>query len=194
MRIQLRARGFSWRADSPAVAKWAKLWDPVAYLPFVKCPMLWVDGTNDFAFSLDRVRRSAALAPVEHAFATRLRMVHAHGAPGEAPAEILAYADHYARGKTDVVRVSEGDEKDGMVVVRFKANGRNVVRAELLTTPDGKSVKWDKRDWTATPIDAFNPAAGFVVAKLPQNTFAWIVNLITDDGLVASSPYREILK
>ena len=186
--------GLTWNAELPTAVKWAKLWDPVAYLPFVKCPMLWVDGTNDFAFSLDRVRRSAALAPVEHAFATRLRMVHAHGAPGEAPAEILAFADHYTRGKADVVRVGEGDEKGGVVTVKFNANGRNVVRAELLTTTDRKTVKWDKRDWSATPIDGFNPAAGFVAAKLPRDAFAWIVNLITDDGLIASSPYREVSK
>jgi peptide/nickel transport system substrate-binding protein/oligopeptide transport system substrate-binding protein len=54
-------------AGRPLSAKWASLWDPSAFLPRAKCPMLWVDGTNDFAFSLDRVRRSAALAPVPQA-------------------------------------------------------------------------------------------------------------------------------
>ena len=184
--------GVVWNAASPAVAKWAKLWDPAAYLPFVRCPMLWVDGTNDFAFSLDRVRRSAALAPVEHAFATRLRMVHGHGAPGEAPAEILAFADHYARGGADVVRVGEGRLEDGAVTVKFEANGRKIVRAELMATTDGRDVKWDRREWTATPVAGFDAASGAVTAKLPSGAFAWIVNLVTDDGLVASSPYREV--
>jgi len=184
--------GLVWNAASPDVAKWAKLWEPVAYLPFVKCPMLWVDGTNDFAFSLDRVRRSAALAPVAHAFATRLRMVHGHGPVGEAPAELLAFADHYARGKADVVRVGEGVVKDGVLAVKFDANGRKVVRAELLATTDGKDVKWDKRLWNATPVKDFDAATGEVAVKLPKNAFAWIVNLVTDDGLVASSPYQEV--
>jgi len=183
--------GLSSKADSPSVAKWAALWEPVAYLPYVKCPMLWVDGTNDFAFSLDRVRRSAALAPVAHAYATRLRMVHGHGAPGEAPAEILAFADHFARGQADVVRVDEPVVKDGALTVKFAANGRKVVRAELLVTTDGKDVKWDKREWTSSVLEGFDPASGVVTAKLPDGAFAWIVNFVTDDGLVASSPYQE---
>lgn len=185
--------GLACKADSSAVLKWANMWDPVAYLPFVKCPMLWVDGTNDFAFSLDRVRRSAALAPVEHAFATRLRMVHAHGAPGEAPAEILAFADHYARGRADIVRVGESVVKDRVLTVKFNANGRKVVRAELMLTRDGRDVKWDRRRWVSKQIDGFNPASGIVSVKLPDGVFALVVNLITDDGLLVSTPYREIM-
>lgn len=183
--------GLARKAALSAVVKWASLWDPVVYLPFVRCPLLWVDGTNDFAFSLDRVRRSMALAPVEQACVTRLRMPHGHGASGEAPAEILAFADHFARNGADVVRVDEGEVKNGVVRVKFKANGRKVVRAELMMTTDGASVMWDKRAWTSTPVADFDPASGVVVAQLPVNAFAWVVNLVTDDGLVASSPYAE---
>ena len=91
--------------DESTMMRWARLWDASCYLPFAKCAMMWVDGTNDFAFSLDRVRRSAALAAdVPHAFSTHLRMVHGHGEPGEGPREILAFADHFAKGGADVVR------------------------------------------------------------------------------------------
>ena len=177
--------------DERVMLQWARLWDASCYLPFAKCPMLWVDGTNDFAFSLDRVRRSAALAPVEHVFSTHLRMVHGHGEPGEGPREILAFADHFAKGGADVVRFGECKLDGNCFTVKFDANGRKIVRAELLYTLDGMDVKWDKRLWRFAEADTLDVEAGVVSAALPAGAFAWIVNLVTDDGLVFSTPYRE---
>ena len=178
--------------DDSQMMKWARLWDPSVYLPEAKCPMLWVDGTNDFAFSLDRVRRSAALAAnVPHVFSTHLRMVHGHGEPGEGPREILAFADYFARGGKDVVRVGESRRDGNRITAAFEANGRKVVRAELLWTVDGADVKWDKRLWEMRVISDFDPSSGSVSAALPENAFAWIVNFITHDGLVFSTPYKE---
>ena len=177
--------------DERVMLQWARLWDASCYLPFAKCPMMWVDGTNDFAFSLDRVRRSAALAPVEHVFSTHLRMVHGHGEPGEGPREILAFADHFARGGADVVRFGECKLDGNRFTVKFDANGRKIVRAELLYTLDGMDVKWDKRLWRFAEADTLDVEAGVVSAALPAGAFAWIVNLVTDDGLVFSTPYRE---
>ena len=178
-------------AGQPLTAKWASLWDPCVFLPLAKCPMLWVDGTNDFAFSLDRVRRSAALAPVPHVFSTHLRMMHAHGEPGEGPREILAFADHFAKGGADVVRVGESRGAGGRVSAPFEANGRTIARAELLWTVDGADVKWDARRWESHILEDFDPASGTVSADLPPDAFAWVLNLVTDDGLVFSTPYAE---
>ncbi len=182
--------GLVW--SGPLAKKWGRLWDPCVYLPEAKCPMLWVDGTNDFAFSLDRVRRSAALASrVEHAFATRLRMPHGHGAAGEGPREILAFADHFARGGADIVRVGECRRDGSRIEVPFMANGRKIARAELMWTTDGSGVKWSKRNWSSRVVPDFDPTSGVVSVELPEKAFAWIVNLVTDDGLVFSSPYVE---
>lgn len=178
--------------DDATMAKWCALWDPVVFLPAARCPMLWVDGTNDFAFALSRVRRSAALAPVPHAYSTHFRMVHAHGEPGEGPREILAFADHFARGGADIVRVGESRREGGRVEADFNANGRAIARAELLWTEDGPDVKWDARLWQQKEIEGFDPASGVVSAPLPDAAFAWVVNLVTDDGLVFSTPYGSI--
>ena len=179
-------------AKSPLAGKWGALWDPARWLPEAKCPMLWVDGTNDFAFSLDRVRRSAALASkVPHVFSSHVRMVHGHGEPGEGPREILAFADYFARGGKNVVRVCECRRDGNSVTAAFEANGRNVVRAELLWTVDGADISWDKRLWESRVISGFDFASGQVSAVLPENAFAWIINLVTDDGLVFSTPYEE---
>ena len=147
----------------------ADLWDASVFLPDAKCPMLWVDGTNDFAFPLSRVRRSAALAAkVPHVFSTHLRMVHSHGEPDEGPREILAFADHFAREGKDVVRVGEARREVSMVTAAFEANGRKVVRAELLWTASGADVKWSKRFWKKRVISDFDPMSGSVSATLPK--------------------------
>ena len=166
---------------------WSKLWDPVRFLPYVKVPLLWVDGTNDHAFSLDRVMRSADLAKGESQFCTRLRMVHAHGAPGEAPAEILAFADHYARGAKDIVRVTSAKLEGGEMVVKFTANGRRLVRAELLWTCDGAGTPYPERRWESRELKDFAPERGCVRVRLEKGTAQALVNLIADDGLIFSS-------
>ena len=181
--------GLTW--SNPLAQKWSALWDPSVFLPSAKCPMLWVDGTNDFAFSLDRVRRSAALAPVRHAFSTHLRMVHGHGEPGEGPREILAFANHYARGGADIVRFSECGADGGVFTAKFDANGRRIVRAELLYTLDDADVKWDQRLWRFAEADKLDTEAGNASATLPAGAFAWTLNLVTADGLVFSTPYEE---
>ena len=66
------------------------------------------------------------------------------------------------------------------------------MRAELLWTTDGADVKWYKRLWELRVISDFDPMSGSVSTALPENSFAWIVNFITDDGLVFSTPYEEV--
>ena len=133
----------------------------------------------------------ALAADVPHAFSTHLRMVHGHGEPGEGPREILAFADFYARGGLDVVRVGECRTSGRRIEVPFDAKGRRIVRAELMFTKDGADVKWDKRYWETKDIAEFDPASGRVVTELPEGAFAWIVNFTTDDGLVFSTKYSE---
>jgi dienelactone hydrolase len=38
-------------------SRWLNLWDPSRYLPHTKMPMLWVNGTNDFAYPLDSYQK-----------------------------------------------------------------------------------------------------------------------------------------
>lgn len=178
-------------AGHPLSETWAALWDASSFLPFVRCPMLWVDGTNDHAFSLDRVRRSAALAPVPHAFSTHLRMNHGHGAAGEGPREILAFADHFLRGGADIVRVGECRVEDGLVKAAITPNGRNIVRAELLYTLDGESTPWTDRLWHFAEANLEKDLSA-VSAPLPHGAEEMVLNVITYDGLVFSTPHWTV--
>ena len=76
-------------------------------------------------------------------------------------------------------------------VARFNANGSRIVRAELLYTLDGAATRWPERLWRFTEADSLDTASGTVSATLPVGIFAWCLNLVTDDGLVFSTPYEE---
>jgi hypothetical protein len=49
------------RLGAEKAARWLDQWDPSRYLPHVKMPMLWVNGTNDFAYPMDSWQKSYRL-------------------------------------------------------------------------------------------------------------------------------------
>jgi len=172
----------------PSGSEWGRLWDPANFLPFAKIPFLWVDGTNDRAFPLDHVMRSAALAEGPSFFCTRLRMVHAHGPAGEAPPEILDFADYFARDGRPPVHIEKSCLRDGKISCRFDARGRRLARAELLWTCSAEDVDNGSRQWESVAIRDFAPTSGEVSADLPAGTVQALINLVDSDGLIFSSP------
>ncbi|MBS0260973.1 MAG: acetylxylan esterase, partial [Planctomycetes bacterium] len=64
-------------------ARWLKLWDPSQYLPHAKMPILWVNGTNDFAYPMDSWQKSYRLPTGDSTLCLRVRMPHGHGPAGE---------------------------------------------------------------------------------------------------------------
>jgi len=177
-------------------ARWLALWDPSNFLLEAgrgpaRAPVLWCCGTNDRWYPLDAVRRSceavAGAAPV--ALALRLRMPHGHPPSGD-PKDIAALADHRLRGGAPLVEVTSAQVRDGRLHVAFDAHGRRVVKAELLATCDANPVL-EKRLWTATPVAGFDPSRGACSAAVPEKAAMYFLNLVTDDGLVASTRIFE---
>lgn len=85
--------------------RWLSLWDPRVYLTEARLPMLWVDGTNDFAYPLDPLKRSYRLAGGPRWLCTRIRMPHGQGA-GEKPEEIRVFADAVVSGETPLATIT----------------------------------------------------------------------------------------
>jgi hypothetical protein len=82
----------AWLADfkkmgEARAARWLSMWDPSVYLPRAKLPMLWVTGTNDFAYPMDSLQKSYRLPSGPRALCITVRMPHGHGGPGENPPE-----------------------------------------------------------------------------------------------------------
>jgi dienelactone hydrolase len=170
-------------------ADWLARWDPSHYLPSAKMPMLWVDGTNDFAYPMDSLQRSYRLPSGPHTICLRIGMKHGHGGPGENPEEIHAFADAILKGGKPLATIVDwGCEKDEEFWVKFRS-AVPIVNAEMCyTEQDGP---WQKRPWKTT-AGTIDRAAGIARVKVPHNAMVLYVNLIDANGLLVSSEHVEL--
>jgi len=169
--------------------KWLARWDPSSYLPLAKMPFLWVDGSNDFAYPMDSLQKSYHLLKVPYTLCVRLRMPHGHGAAGENPKEILAFAEHFARGGKALPSFTSVKREGRNVSASFSTGPCTVVRAELNYTPD--KGHWKMRKWVAEPVQV-NACAGTLAATIPEQATVYYLNLFTDEDFAVSSEHEEL--
>jgi cephalosporin-C deacetylase-like acetyl esterase len=169
-------------------AKWLKWWDPSTYLKDTAMPMLWVNGTNDFAYPPDSYQKSYRLPKSERTLCVKVRMPHGHGGAGENPPEILTYADAMLRGGKPLGKVISSERKVNDVVVAFSSE-IPITKAELNFTKD--TGKWQQRKWETVPA-TLDAAAKKASATLPEGATVYYINLIDERGMFISSEHEEI--
>lgn len=167
--------------------KWLALWDPSVYLPNARMPILWVDGTNDFAYPPDSLQKSYRLPKSKRTVCMRVRMAHGHGGAGENPEEIHSMADAILRGAAPLLRITDVVENGQAVTVHFESHSP-VRHAELNYTVD--TGEWQKRTWQTQPAE-LDTSGKSVSAALPSGVTVWYINIIDDRGLVVSSEHVE---
>ena len=166
-------------------AKWLKLWDPSVYLKDAKMPMLWVTGTNDFAYPMDSLQKSYRLPPGPRTLAIRVRMPHAHGGPGENPEEIHAFANALFKQGKPMARITAQGQRGNIAFAKFAADVP-VTKAELNFTRD--TGKWQARKWETVPAQVKD---GEATTEIPSGTTVYYLNLIDERGVVVSGEHAE---
>lgn len=174
-----------WAEAENRVSTWNRLWDPKHYLPSARLPILWLSGTNDFAFTMKAWQRSYRVAPGTGALALRVRMAHGHGGAGENPEEIHAFADSVLNGGEPLVRVVGGG-RDGAVAWARYESPRPLVKAELNFTRD--KGRWQDRKWESVAAEV---AGDRVAATVPADATVYYFNLIDARGLIVSTEHEE---
>lgn len=169
--------------------RWLELWDPSQYLPKARMPMLWVNGTNDFAYPMDSWQRSYRLLPVEtpRTLCLRIRMPHGHGPAGENPKEIQVFADSCVNGGRPLVKITAQGFDDGQTWAQFRAEDK-LVKAELCFTRD--SGKWQERQWLTAPAEV-DADSHRVSAQVPEDATVFYLNLFDDRDCVVSTEHVE---
>lgn len=169
-------------------AAWMKWWDPSNYLPKAKVPMLWVTGSNDFAYWFPALQKTYRLVPTDHrTLAIRLRMPHGHGPAGEGPKEIAVFADSIVKDGEPLAAITSQRREGGKVTVGFQSP-RPIVKGELNYTSDVTSP-WPKREWKALPATVTD---GHASAELPPEARLYYMNLFDDRDCVVSSEHAEV--
>lgn len=168
-------------------SRWLRLWDPSRYLPEATMPMLWVTGTNDFAYPPDSLQKSYRLPPGERTLCVRVAMDHGHG-PGQRAPEIQAYADAMLGDGVPLARITGGGRTDGEAWVDFESVAM-IERAELCFTCDAGA--WQERKWETRPATV-DHARARASASVPAGATVCYLNLIDERGLVVSGEHEEL--
>ncbi len=132
--------------------RWVVAFDPSTYLPGVTCPILFVNGTNDFAYPLDSYQHSYQAVPRFEELANpdrlcvTLRMPHGHEA-GWAPKEIGLFVNGVLKGGEPLAKLAPPTIEGGKLASRFVAKVP-VEKARMLYAID--AGPWQNREWKET--------------------------------------------
>lgn len=151
-----------------ARALWLREFDPSRYLAGVRCPILFLNGTTDFAYPLDSYRKSYRLVPETYRHVSVVIDLP-HGHIWTFP-EVDGFVDARLRGGKGLVRVGEARVEGSRVVGTWRG-AVGLREAKFCYTTDGGA--WQKRAWKWVPariegerLEAEIPVAGPLVGFL----------------------------
>jgi len=165
---------------------WLKNFGPERFVGQAKMPVLFVNGTNDFAYPLDSYQLTYRLVG-NRTLAITKELPHSHPA-GWKPAEIGAFVDQHLKKGPALAMVGKPQCEAGKVLVPFTAGGSPVKSAQLVYTTD--EGEWQKRKWHTIDLKV---EAGRVAAELPAGRpIVWFVTVTDERGLTVSTEHEEV--
>lgn len=162
--------------------RWITLWDPKQYLPAVSMPILFVNGTNDFAYPLDSYMKSYEAVPddVHKQLSITVKMSHSHPA-GWNPPQIGHFMDQWLKRGEPLPMLDRPQVKGDQVELRYDT--ASVASAAIHWTVDDKAV--NAHDWKTA--DATVEEDIIRAPKPPENAKLWYMTVKTaDDSLVST--------
>ncbi len=167
-------------------ARWVALFDPSRYLPGVACPILFTNGTNDFAYPLDSYRKSYSLVKAPVTLRVEVRMPHGHP-QGWAPKDIGIFVDSVLRGGDPLAVLGPLTTADGKATAKVSAKVP-VVRAQLHYT--SATGKWQDRAWESADARIENDT---VTATLPAaRPLVYYLSVTDARGAMVSTAHAEL--
>lgn len=164
---------------------WIEQLDPSSYLPRVKAPTLFINGTNDHCFWLDSYQKSYRLVK-RRTVCVKVEMAHSQG-DGANPVEIGLFMDRYLKSGAALPELGQPKREGNSVQVRFKATVP-VANAELHYTTD--TGAWQDRKWQSVAAKIDGPT---VRAELPTTRpLAYFISL-TDTRKAIVTTEHEVL-
>ena len=161
--------------------RWVKNFDPSQYLPGVKCPILFLNGTNDFAYPMDSYQKCYDLVKKDRTISLRVRLPHGHiWTFGEVDAFIDSYLKKGEKLPLVAAMTQDNDTVSAAIDAKVKLKSASLHYA----VAEGA---WQKREWKSVPAELKD---GNVTAKLPADRPLVYYLAVTDDrGLEVSAPH-----
>jgi dienelactone hydrolase len=161
--------------------RWVELWDPSRYLPAVSMPILFVNGTNDFAYPLDSYTKSFDAVEGEKNIRVTVNMPHGHQA-GWNPPEIGLFIDQYLKDGQPLAKLGKPSIENDEVKCAIKSESPIKAAAIHWTTDEGPI---NRRTWqmAEAKIDGETISA----KAPPEKATAWFLTATDERGAIVSS-------
>ncbi|MHC4876753.1 MAG: alpha/beta hydrolase family protein [Planctomycetota bacterium] len=160
--------------------EWIRIYDPSAWLPQCRVPVLFVNGTNDKHYPLNSYLRSYNLVPGPKQIRIEAGMRHSH-VHGWNPIEIGLFIDQRVNGGVPLPAIGEPLIKDGKATASLTSR-LPIKHARLHYTPDSGPLV--SRKWQS--IDAAVVGES-ITATLPNDATIWMLTVTdTRDAMVST--------
>lgn len=161
---------------------WVTLWDPRQYLPAVSMPILFVNGTNDFAYPLDSYMKSYDAVPddVHKQLSITVKMSHSHPG-GWNPPQIGHFMDQWLKRGEPLPMVDLPQIKGDHVELRYDT--ATVAKAAIHWSVDDKAV--NAHDWKTA--DAVVKEDIIIAPAPPKDARLWYMTVQAEDGSLVST-------
>jgi dienelactone hydrolase len=169
-------------------ARWVKHLDPSSYLKNVTCPILFVNGTNDFAYPLDSYKKSYELVdPKLRNLCVTVNMPHGHS-QGWAPKEIGLFVDSVLTKGKPLVKLS-APKLDGDKFSCQIEGHAGVVEGQLHFTNDGGP--WQKRAWKSVEAKLNSTMMITSAPQIDRKQGVFFFTVRDERGAIVSSPHVD---
>lgn len=166
---------------------WVENFEPSRYLGQAKMPVLFVNGTNDFAYPLDSYQKSYRLVPKRDVCVT-VNMPHGHP-QGWAPVEIGLFVDQHLRNGKAFPHIESAKRTGIQIEVRVKSD-TSIEKAGLHFTTDTEKP-WKDRKWTSRELKV---EGNSVITELPKDRPLVYFVTITDNRKATVSTEHEVVE
>lgn len=165
-------------------ARWVDAFDPSKYLPNVTRPVLFLNGTNDFAYPMDSYQKCYELVKGPRTVSVRVRLPHGHiwtfG-------EVDAFIDSHLKSGAPLPGI--GPMTRAGDVVSAKVTGPAKLKSAQLHYARAEGP-WQKRVWKSVGAEIRD---GVVSAKLPADRPIVYELAVTDErGLEVTAPHAVL--
>ena len=149
-------------------------------------PMLFVNGTNDFAYPLDSYKKSYRSVKGPRTLCVTVRMPHGHQA-GWAPKEIGLFVNSILDDRKPLAKIGKVSRKDKLVTMNFDSIIPVKCAALHYTTNTGA---WKEREWKTIAAQTEGNSA---TANLPAlKDVTWFFTLTDKRDATVSSEHETI--
>jgi dienelactone hydrolase len=165
---------------------WVTQFDPSNYLPGCKMPMLFVNGTNDFAYPLGSYQKSYRLVKGPRTLCITVNMPHGH-AEGWRPKEIGLFVDAVLRDGRPLARFDKVSRQCTRVLATFEATVPIKGASLHYTTDQGP---WQKRTWQSRPLELRGKE---IRCELPaEKRIVYFLTITDERGAVVSTEHEAL--